>query len=246
MANDAATDTGGTAPEAGGTATEAGGATAAERTGGTGGTDGTGGTGAGAQAHTMFRPLTARDLINVGIFTALYFVVAFGTGMIGIFNPALMFVGWVIAILLNGIVVALYLARTPKFGALTLMAAIISVLMTLTGHTPLSIPLMIIVGLIADTAFARLRHRPRLAVPLAYALLSLAIVIPLLPILFSADEYFATITEQMGPEYTEEMRALFQPWVIGVWAIVAFVLGWIGGIIGVRAGRRHFSRAGLA
>ena len=36
--------------------------------------------------------MKTRDFINIGVFTAIYFVLVFGTGMLGIINPAMMFV----------------------------------------------------------------------------------------------------------------------------------------------------------
>ncbi|MDO5719784.1 MAG: MptD family putative ECF transporter S component, partial [Actinomycetaceae bacterium] len=60
------------------------------------------------------------------------------------------------------------------------------------------------------------------------------------------DEYYAGITEQMGAEYAEGMRALFTTPVILMWSVLIFVLGVIGGWLGTRAFRKHFQRAGLA
>lgn len=190
--------------------------------------------------------MTTRDFINVGIFVALYYVVFFVTGLIGFLNPLAMFLGWSVGLILNGIVIALFVARTPKIGALTLLGPILGVLWTLTGHPVYLIPAILILGFVCDLILDRLRTRPGLGVPLAYALFSLWMVIPLFPILANADEYYATLTGQMGPEYVESMRAIFQPWVIGVWAVVVVVIGWLGGMLGVRVGKRHFSRAGLA
>ncbi|WP_256890623.1 MptD family putative ECF transporter S component, partial [Corynebacterium amycolatum] len=41
--------------------------------------------------------LNTRDLINAGIFAALYFVITFVSGMIGFAGPQFMFIGWFIA-----------------------------------------------------------------------------------------------------------------------------------------------------
>ncbi|WP_448852093.1 MptD family putative ECF transporter S component [Corynebacterium sp. 335C] len=191
--------------------------------------------------------LTTRNLIDVGVFTALYFVVMWMTGMIGIIAPIFMFVGWAIGILLNGIVVALHLARTPKIGALTIMGLVLGILLTLTGHYWGVIPGAAILGLIGDVIVAR-GPRATLArrIPIAYAIFTLVFITPLLPIFYNADAYYADIATQMGQEYTDAMRDLFQPWLLIVWTFCLFILGYLGGLLGVRVNRRHFSRSGLA
>lgn len=207
-------------------------------------------TDAGTDSHgtaaTRRKRMNTRDFINVGIFVAVYYAVFFVTGMIGFLSPVLMFVGWTLGIILNGIVIALFIARTPKIGAMTLLGPILSVLWVATGQPVYLIPALLVLGFICDLILDKLRARPGLGVPLAYALFSLWMIVPLFPILINADEYYATLTGQMGAEYTEGMREIFQPWIIGVWTIAVFILGWLGGMFGVRVGKRHFSRAGLA
>lgn len=65
--------------------------------------------------------MKTRDFINIGVFTAIYFVLVFGTGMLGIINPAMMFVGYALGLIANGAVVMLFKSRVPKIGALALM-----------------------------------------------------------------------------------------------------------------------------
>lgn len=61
--------------------------------------------------------LNARDFINIGVFTALMFVIVFAFGMLG-FIPAAMYAGFLLSILVNGTVFALFTARTPKMGGI--------------------------------------------------------------------------------------------------------------------------------
>ncbi|MDK7584164.1 MptD family putative ECF transporter S component, partial [Lactobacillus crispatus] len=77
--------------------------------------------------------LNTRDFINIGVFTALMFVIVFAFGMLG-FIPAAMYAGFLLSILVNGTVFALFTARTPKMGALTIMLILIEVLFFVTGH----------------------------------------------------------------------------------------------------------------
>ena len=80
------------------------------------------------------RSLKPKDLITVGTFTALYFVVFFGFGMLGLFGPVVHAIGIVLGSLANGIVFALYITRIRKPGMIFLTAMVSSLLMVLTGH----------------------------------------------------------------------------------------------------------------
>ncbi|MCS4592286.1 MptD family putative ECF transporter S component [Brevibacterium sediminis] len=191
--------------------------------------------------------LTARDLISVGIFTALYFAIVFIFAMVGFLGPLAMFVGFGIGIILDGIVVALFVVRTPKLGALTLLGGINGVLLVFSGQTWLVVPAGLIAGFLADLVVtrgdpARLPRR----IPWAYAVLAMTTVVPLLPIAFDSQAYFASTAEQMGQDYADAFASLMQAWVLPAWTVISFGLGLTGGLLGVRVTRKHFERAGLA
>ena len=77
--------------------------------------------------------LQAKDLINVGIFTAIYFVIFFATGMTG-YIPVMMLAIPFICPLTAGIPFMLFLTRVQKFGMVTIMGALLAILMFLFGH----------------------------------------------------------------------------------------------------------------
>lgn len=191
--------------------------------------------------------LTTRNLIDIGVFAALYFAVITVTGLISAAAPIFLIAGWIVSIPLNGIVIALFVSRVPKLGALTLLGLAFGAIMALSGYHWASIPLPAILGLLADLVITR-GPRSTLAtrIPIAYAIFSLVLVVPLLPIFLNADAYYADIAAQMGPGYADDMRTLFQPWVPAAWAACLLALGYLGGLLGVRVLRRHFSRSGLA
>ena len=153
-----------------------------------------------ARAARMTSP---RNLINAGVFTALYFIALFGTGMLGIFHPAMMFAGWLLGIVVCAIICMLYIARTRAFGAYTVMGLVIGVLMVATGHawiTPLiSTPL----GLAADAVTRSGGYTRTAANALGFSIFSMWIIGPLLPIVWASDAYFADIGRSMGQEYAD-------------------------------------------
>lgn len=190
--------------------------------------------------------LSPRNLINIGVFTAIYFVITYVSGMLGFFNPFMMFVGWVVGILLNGTVIMLFLARTPVFGALTIPYTVVGLLMVLSGHVWYTVLGAALLGFTADLVAnsAHYRSLPRNVV--AYAIAELSLVVPLFPIFYQSDAYFAGIVSSMGQEYADGMHALFTPVVLVVWAVVILVTALLGGWIGTRVLHRNFERAGVA
>lgn len=197
----------------------------------------------GAGAVGLFH---ARTLINVGVFTAIYVVIMFASAMLGILNPVMMFVGWLVGLLLDGTVIALFVARTRSFGAFTLLALLVGVFMVFSGHVWYTVVGTTIFGFIGDLIARSGDYRKPSRIALSYAVFSLWLVLPLFPIFYQAEAYFAEIAQSMGAEYTQQMQALFTPWVLGLWAVVVFAFAWLCGWIGTRLLQKHFQTAGLA
>ena len=81
----------------------------------------------------MNNKLGAKDLINVGIFTAIYFVIFFACGMLG-YIPIFMAALPLLIAVVGGIPFMLYLTKVNKFGMVTITGIIVSLLMFATGH----------------------------------------------------------------------------------------------------------------
>ena len=79
----------------------------------------------GGRAASITSP---RNLINVGVFTALYFIALFGTGMLGAIHPIMIFVGGIIGVIVEAIICMLYVSRTRAMGAYTILGLIIGIL----------------------------------------------------------------------------------------------------------------------
>lgn len=98
------------------------------------------------------KKLNAKDFINIGIFTVIYFVMFFITGMMGYIPIFAVIIPLVLGIL-GGIPFMLFLTKTGKFGAATIMGTLVSVLCFLMGQSWISIPFGIVFGFLADLIF---------------------------------------------------------------------------------------------
>ena len=72
------------------------------------------------------KKLKAKDLINVGIYTAIYIVIFFVVGMLNAI-PVLYPFLYILIPLISGIPFMLFLTKTDKFGMVTIMSVICGV-----------------------------------------------------------------------------------------------------------------------
>ena len=76
--------------------------------------------------------MKGKDLINIGIFSSIYFVIVFLIAMLG-FIPIFLPLLAVLVPILGGIPFMLFLTRVKKFGMIWIMSIIMGLLMMLTG-----------------------------------------------------------------------------------------------------------------
>ena len=201
---------------------------------------------AASPAPSADHSLKPKDLITVGIFTALYFVVFFGFGMLGFFGPAVHAVGIVLGSLANGIVFALYITRIRKPGMIFLTGIISSLLMVLTGHAWTTLVTAAVFSALAELVLASGSYRSARTSALAYGVFSLWVAGPILPLYYQHDAYIADIGKKMGDGYARAWETLFSPaFLLGLLAVV-FVSSFLGGRLGQKMLRKHFMRAGIA
>ena len=114
--------------------------------------------------------LKGRDLINIGIFTAIYFVIQFVFMLCGGIHPAL----WVFMPALDGLFAGipfmLMCAKVQKPGAVVIMGLIVALIYFATGmFTPLILAMMAASCVVAEVIRAVARYRSFLGNAVAYA-----------------------------------------------------------------------------
>ena len=188
--------------------------------------------------------LNVKDLINVGLFTAIYFVAFFVTGMIGyipVLMPALPFLAPVV----GGIPFMLYLTRVRKFGMITITGVIVALLMLATGH---GWPILVtgtVFPLLADLIFTSGGYASWRKVLLSYSVFSLWIFGAMLPMWIMRDSYFAMVRNGYGDEYADTLMNVMSGGVMAVLPLLAIAGAITGAFIGRGTLKRHFKRAGI-
>ena len=190
------------------------------------------------------RRLETKDLITIGIFTAIYFVIFFACGMTG-YIPILYAMLPLIIPIVCGIPYMLFLTKVKCFGMVSIMGGIVGGLMVLTGHTVVPLVAGLICGLGADLIFKAGRYQSKKCTVIGYAFFSLWIMGMLMPYWVMRDTFFEMFDKSMGVEYT---RAVFEIFAKVAWAfpIMCIVGGMIGALLGLSVLKKHFKRAGIA
>ncbi|MDR0730672.1 MAG: MptD family putative ECF transporter S component [Treponema sp.] len=193
----------------------------------------------------MGNKLQVKDLINVGIFTAIYFVVIFAVAMLGyipVFIPLLS----VLVPLIGGIPFMLFLTKVKKFGMVLIMGILIGLFFFITGMGIYTLPIGIVCTLIAEFVLKSGGYENAKKAVLSYGLFSLCIFGNFLPIYIGRDAYYDKLAQGgYGTEYADALMRYMPDWSAPVLAICCFVFGLAGGLLGRKILKKHFERAGI-
>ncbi len=193
----------------------------------------------------MNNKLKGKDLVNIGIFAAIYFVINMVLSFLG-FIPLLLLLMVVITPIIGGTPFMLFLTKVRKFGMITIFAVIIGVLMMLTGMGFYAIFTSLIFGLAADLIAKSGNYSSASKSVMATSVYSCWVWGNFLPIFIGRDAYIAQYTERGMQEYADTMMKLTPMWVCPVMLIAAFIAGIIGALIGKALLKKHFEKAGIA
>lgn len=190
--------------------------------------------------------LSVKNLVTIGVFTAIYFVILFMGGMLGILGPQFIVVGGFIAGFINAMIMMTYLVKTKTIGALTITGLLSALLMVLTGHSALSLLLGAGFGFIGDLIAASGNFTNRWKNILGYAVFSMWTIAPVLPIFLNSEAYFDDVARQMNsPEYAQQMQAIFTPTNVLFITLAGLMIAVIGAFFGTKTLDKHFAKAGI-
>lgn len=193
----------------------------------------------------MSNKLQAKDLINVGLFTVLYFVigccVAIPIGFVPIFLPVL----GALWTLITGIPFMLFATRVKKFGMVTLLSVLSGLLMGLTGMGYWGVPVGIVSGLLGDLIMKSGEYKSASKTILGYAVTSLWMVGTYIPMYFMVEQSYADFAASFGDEYATKVMSVMPMWSIILVIASIFVCALLGGLLGKAVLKKHFVKAGI-
>lgn len=189
--------------------------------------------------------LKGKDLINIGIYAAIYCVIMTAVAMLG-FIPIMMPMLCVLVPLLGGIPYMLFITKVEKFGMITIYAIIVGLFLWITGMGYWPFIFGIIFGLIADFIAKTGNYKSSTRSVLSAGIFSIVIFGNFIPLFINADEYFKT-RQSFDSDYINELTDIMShSWLIPVLLAATVVCGIIGGLIGKDVLKKHFVKAGIA
>ncbi|MCR5228304.1 MAG: MptD family putative ECF transporter S component [Eubacterium sp.] len=188
--------------------------------------------------------LNAKDLINVGIYTAICAVLVCAVAMTGVI-PIMMVLLIVFVPILTGIPYMMFLTKVKKFGMILIMNVILGAFMWITGMSYYALIVGTISGLIAEFIYRAGDYKSKWHGIFAFAVSGLYCWANYFGIFFNSEAYFST-RQNFGQEYIDSVTKMLPVWMCPVLFVVDVVCGIIGGWIGTKVLRKHFEKAGIA
>ena len=190
--------------------------------------------------------LNGKDLLNVGIFTAVYFVLNLLVAAVLGLIPAVSMLVPLVSSFILGIPMMLYFMKIKKFGMVLITYIVYGVLLALAGVGIYTLVLGIVFALLAELLLRLGKYqKPNLAI-LAFAIASIGANGNVLSMVLASTEYLERKAATYGSEYMQLMQSYFSEWwVLPLLALSAFLGGLLGGLLGTSVFKKHFIRSGV-
>ena len=193
------------------------------------------------------RAMGGKDVITVGIFSAIYFVINFAFMLLGGIHPLLWILMPGFIALFTGIPYLMMCAKVQKVGSVLLMGLITGLIYYVTGQFTVVILISFATACILAELIRGLTHYQSMAGNLvSFVLFSVGMVGCPLPIWLMREDFLQQITEQgMPADYVNTLAALSSPGMLVVLFLAPIVGAVIGGLLAKAMFRKHFEKAGL-
>ncbi|WP_281703704.1 MptD family putative ECF transporter S component [Parvimonas micra] len=189
--------------------------------------------------------LKIKDLVTIGVFTVIYFVLMFLSGMIGIV-PILYLAYPAVAGIITGIVIMLFMAKVQKPWGLFILGLICSFIVIAMGNTYIILIHALISMVIAEFVRKIGGYKSFKYNMLSFTIFNTWICGFLMQILLAKDKVIEMAeTRGMGYDYIMKLIALLNFRNMIFVYIGAIVGGIIGAYIGKVFLKKHFEKAGI-
>ena len=189
--------------------------------------------------------LKIKDLVTIGVFTVIYFVLMFLSGMIGMV-PILYLAYPAVAGIITGIVIMLFMAKVQKPWGLFILGLICSFIVIAMGNTYIILIHALISMVIAEFVRKIGGYKSFKYNMLSFTIFNTWICGFLMQILLAKDKVIEMAeTRGMGYDYIMKLIALLNFRNMIFVYIGAIVGGIIGAYIGKLFLKKHFEKAGI-
>lgn len=196
---------------------------------------------------TNGKMLKGRDLITIGIFSAIYFVINFIFMLMSGFHPIIWILMPALIALFTGIPFMLMCAKVQKPGAVIMMGMITGLLYFVTGQFTVVILATFVVGCgLGEIARIVTKYNSYKGNTISFALFSLGMTGSPLPIWIMRESFLTQIAGQgMPADYVATLEAVSSPAMLIVMVAAPVVTAVIGAFIAKGMFKKHFAKAGI-
>lgn len=191
------------------------------------------------------KKLDVKDLINVGIFTAIYYILLIVAGFLG-YIPIFSVLFSLVVALFCGIPFVLFLTKTKTFGMITIMGVLLGNLNFAFGQGWYSIVTGLFCGLLADLICKAGEYKSWKHMVVSFCVFSEWVIGSMLPMWIMKDSYFAMISDTQGTAYAEALESLITGRMLVLLIVLTAVAAILGAYLGKAVLKKHFTRAGIA
>lgn len=189
-----------------------------------------------------------KDLISVGVYTALYFIMVAISALLVVFiipGYSYVFIP-VISALLSGSIFMLMVAKVPRFGAITIMGSIMGIFFFIMGRFPGALFICIAIALIADGVAYLMHYKNKKGLLLSYLIFSFSTIGPVIPMFIFPSLYISKLVE-VGHDasYIEGVFSSISQNTFFILIIGIVIAAVVGGVFGQKMMDKHFKRAGI-
>ncbi|MBP1736318.1 MAG: hypothetical protein H6Q60_199 [Oscillospiraceae bacterium] len=198
-------------------------------------------------SNRLSRGLNGKDLITVGIFSAVYFVINFAFMLLSALHPILWILMPGFIAVFSGIPFLLMCTKVQKPGGVLLMGVITGLIYFVTGmFTVIILVTFVIACALAELSRAMMKYASFKGNLAAFVMFSLGMTGSPLPIWLTRDSFFAQISSQGMPEsYIETLKAISSPTMLIVLFAAPVIGAFIGAYIAKGMFKKHFIKAGI-
>ncbi|VFB17315.1 conserved hypothetical integral membrane protein [Urinicoccus massiliensis] len=189
------------------------------------------------------KKLKVKDLVSIGVFAVIYFVLMFAVGMMGMI-PILFLIYPTVLGIVAGTVLMLFMAKVQKPWALFILGMISPLVMFAMGHTYVLPVFSLIVMMVAELIRKIGNYNSFKYNMLSYAVFCTWICGSLMQMLLAKEKYIE-LSMMMGKDYVDAMEKLITYPHMALVALGAFLGGIIGAYIGKALLKKHFEKAGI-
>ena len=193
------------------------------------------------------KKLQVKDLVTIGIFTAVYFVLNVIVMVCGGFAPPVWIFMPAILSIICGVVYSPLTAKVQKGGAVFIMGMITALIYSVRGSFVLVLLVTYLVSsLLAEAVRKKTGYNSIKGNIISYAFFSLGMTGDVLPVwMFREESTAQMVSKDMPQDYIDALNAFTSPAVLIIMLAATFILAFAGGYLGRAIMKKHLEKAGM-